>query len=174
MRPSSFSLHPDQRPADARWPSWVSTSFTATTPAYTFDYLQLLGTSLSPATATWLMLGFFVAFAVKLPAVPLHTWLPDAHTEAPTRRQRHPGRPAPENRCLRSAALRGAPVSRGGPGFRCPVGHGPGASCRFCTARCWPSARPISSGWWPTPASATWDSCCWGSLPGTSWPCRAW
>jgi NADH-quinone oxidoreductase subunit M len=32
----------------------------------------------------WLMLGFFVAFAVKLPVVPLHTWLPDAHTEAPT------------------------------------------------------------------------------------------
>ena len=32
----------------------------------------------------WIMLGFFVAFAVKLPVVPLHTWLPDAHTEAPT------------------------------------------------------------------------------------------
>ena len=31
-----------------------------------------------------LMLGFFAAFAVKLPAFPLHTWLPDAHTEAPT------------------------------------------------------------------------------------------
>jgi NADH-quinone oxidoreductase subunit M len=30
------------------------------------------------------MLGFFAAFAVKLPVVPLHTWLPDAHTEAPT------------------------------------------------------------------------------------------
>ena len=30
------------------------------------------------------MLGFFAAFAVKLPLVPLHTWLPDAHTEAPT------------------------------------------------------------------------------------------
>ena len=30
------------------------------------------------------MLGFFVAFAVKLPVVPVHTWLPDAHTEAPT------------------------------------------------------------------------------------------
>ena len=30
------------------------------------------------------MLGFFVAFAVKLPVVVLHTWLPDAHTEAPT------------------------------------------------------------------------------------------
>jgi NADH-quinone oxidoreductase subunit M len=32
----------------------------------------------------WLMLGFFIAFAVKLPVVPVHTWLPDAHTEAPT------------------------------------------------------------------------------------------
>ena len=51
---------------------------------YTFNYMQLLGTSLSPATAMWLMLGFFVAFAVKLPAVPVHSWLPDAHTEAPT------------------------------------------------------------------------------------------
>ena len=34
--------------------------------------------------AMWIMLGFFIAFAVKLPMVPLHTWLPDAHTEAPT------------------------------------------------------------------------------------------
>ena len=54
------------------------------TGVYTFDYLRLLGTHLSLATATWLMLGFFAAFAVKLPAVPLHTWLPDAHTQAPT------------------------------------------------------------------------------------------
>jgi len=54
------------------------------TGVYTFDYLRLLGTHLSTATATWLMLGFFAAFAVKLPAVPLHTWLPDAHTQAPT------------------------------------------------------------------------------------------
>jgi NADH-quinone oxidoreductase subunit M len=49
-----------------------------------FDYTDLLGTAMAPATATWLFLGFGVAFAVKLPAVPLHTWLPDAHTEAPT------------------------------------------------------------------------------------------
>ena len=34
--------------------------------------------------ATWLFLGFFVAFAVKVPLFPLHTWLPDAHVEAPT------------------------------------------------------------------------------------------
>jgi NADH-quinone oxidoreductase subunit M len=51
---------------------------------YTFNYLHLLGTPLSPAPARWLMLGFLAAFAVKLPVVPLHTWLPDAHTEAPT------------------------------------------------------------------------------------------
>lgn len=55
-----------------------------TTGQFTFDYLALLGTKMSPATAFWLMLGFFLAFAVKLPAVPFHTWLPDAHTEAPT------------------------------------------------------------------------------------------
>jgi NADH-quinone oxidoreductase subunit M len=34
--------------------------------------------------ARWLFLGFFVAFAVKVPLFPLHTWLPDAHVEAPT------------------------------------------------------------------------------------------
>jgi len=32
----------------------------------------------------WLFMGFFVAFAVKVPLVPVHTWLPDAHVEAPT------------------------------------------------------------------------------------------
>ena len=51
---------------------------------YTFDYVQLLGTSMSSGTARWLMLGFLIAFSVKLPAVPFHTWLADAHTEAPT------------------------------------------------------------------------------------------
>jgi NADH-quinone oxidoreductase subunit M len=50
----------------------------------TFDALQLRGTNIPATTALWLMLGFFIAFAVKLPTVPVHTWLPDAHTEAPT------------------------------------------------------------------------------------------
>jgi NADH-quinone oxidoreductase subunit M len=54
------------------------------TGVFTFDYEQLLNTTLSPRAARLLMLGFFVAFAVKLPAFPFHTWLPDAHTEAPT------------------------------------------------------------------------------------------
>ncbi len=51
---------------------------------YTFDTAELMCTPMSRTVATWLMLGFFAAFAVKLPVVPLHTWLPDAHTEAPT------------------------------------------------------------------------------------------
>jgi NADH-quinone oxidoreductase subunit M len=51
---------------------------------FTFDYFALLGTPLDGTVAFWIMLGFFIAFTVKLPAVPFHTWLPDAHTEAPT------------------------------------------------------------------------------------------
>jgi NADH-quinone oxidoreductase subunit M len=51
---------------------------------YTFDYTQLLGTRLSTIASLWLMAGFAIAFAVKLPVVPFHTWLADAHTEAPT------------------------------------------------------------------------------------------
>ncbi|HZD94489.1 MAG TPA: NADH-quinone oxidoreductase subunit M [Candidatus Sulfotelmatobacter sp.] len=38
----------------------------------------------SPMALQWLFLGFFIAFAVKVPLFPLHTWLPDAHVEAPT------------------------------------------------------------------------------------------
>jgi NADH-quinone oxidoreductase subunit M len=56
----------------------------STTGVYTFEYQALLGTAMSPRAGMWMMLGFFVAFAVKLPVVVLHTWLPDAHTEAPT------------------------------------------------------------------------------------------
>lgn len=51
---------------------------------YTFDATQLVGTAFSGGTEMWLMLGFFIAFAVKLPAVGVHNWLPDAHSEAPT------------------------------------------------------------------------------------------
>ena len=52
----------------------------------TFDLRQLaeVAGALPAGTARWLFLAFFVAFAVKVPLFPLHTWLPDAHTEAPT------------------------------------------------------------------------------------------
>ena len=51
---------------------------------YTFSYFELLSAELPTEIATYLMLGFFVAFVVKLPGFPVHTWLPDAHTQAPT------------------------------------------------------------------------------------------
>ncbi len=51
---------------------------------YTFNYLELLGTSIPENLQYWLMLGFLIAFVVKLPVVPFHSWLPDAHGEAPT------------------------------------------------------------------------------------------
>jgi NADH-quinone oxidoreductase subunit M len=51
----------------------------------TFDVVKLAETqTLATSTARWLFLGFAIAFAVKVPLFPLHTWLPDAHTEAPT------------------------------------------------------------------------------------------
>ncbi len=49
-----------------------------------FDYADLLTLTLQQSTSWWLMLGFFFGFVVKLPGIPFHTWLPDAHTEAPT------------------------------------------------------------------------------------------
>jgi NADH-quinone oxidoreductase subunit M len=49
-----------------------------------FNYFDLLGTNVPDDMAMWVMLGFFVAFATKLPAVPFHNWLPDAHSQAPT------------------------------------------------------------------------------------------
>jgi len=52
----------------------------------TFDLRELttVAATLPAGTGRWLFLAFFVAFAVKVPLFPLHTWLPDAHTEAPT------------------------------------------------------------------------------------------
>ena len=54
-----------------------------------FDYATVRqaiqdGVVVSPTAIRWMFLGFFVAFAVKVPLFPFHTWLPDAHVEAPT------------------------------------------------------------------------------------------
>jgi len=53
---------------------------------YTFDIPTLLASvsQSSDTFRTWLFWGFFFAFAIKVPMFPFHTWLPDAHTEAPT------------------------------------------------------------------------------------------
>jgi NADH-quinone oxidoreductase subunit M len=56
----------------------------------TFDYLDILSQietgrlSFAPQAEMLLFLAFFVSFAIKVPLFPLHTWLPDAHVEAPT------------------------------------------------------------------------------------------
>jgi len=49
----------------------------------TFDWQQLLSADFSTGTERWLFLGFFVAFAIKAPFFPFHTWLPDAGGAAP-------------------------------------------------------------------------------------------
>ena len=49
-----------------------------------FGLHELLKTQLAPDTQIWLFAAFFLAFAIKFPLFPLHTWLPDAHTDAPT------------------------------------------------------------------------------------------
>lgn len=54
------------------------------TQVLSFDYGVLLNTPMAPTVEFVLMLGFFLAFAVKMPVVPVHSWLPDAHAQAPT------------------------------------------------------------------------------------------
>jgi NADH-quinone oxidoreductase subunit M len=51
---------------------------------YSFDLPSLLQLQLAPSAQLWLFLAFAVAFAIKVPLFPFHTWLPDAHVEAPT------------------------------------------------------------------------------------------
>ena len=72
--------------------------------AHTFDMVQLaaMGHTFAPTFQRWLFLAFFLGFAVKVPIVPFHTWLPDAHVDAPT-----PG----------SVILAGVLLKMGGYGF---------------------------------------------------------
>lgn len=67
-----------------------------------FDLLDLYKVSLSLSQQKWLFLAFFLSFAIKVPLFPFHTWLPDAHVEAPT-----PG----------SVILAGVLLKMGGYGF---------------------------------------------------------
>jgi NADH-quinone oxidoreductase subunit M len=54
------------------------------TGVYTFDTTVLFENPVPSGIQNWIFLAFFLGFAVKVPMFPLHTWLPDAHTEAPT------------------------------------------------------------------------------------------
>ena len=101
-----------------------------------------------------------LGLAVKVPLVPLHTWLPDAHGRAPT---------------VGSVLLAGVFLKLGTYGLlrldvqmlpesteRIAPYIGVGRRGRHRVGRAWPaSSRTTSSGWWPTRASATWASSCW-------------
>ena len=113
------------------------------------------------AAANWLFLGFFVAFAVKVPLFPLHTWLPDAHVEAPT---------------AGSVMLAGVLLKMGTYGLlRFNVGLFPEQARHHAWwISFWPSSASFlarwsrwcsrtSSDWSPTPRSATLASSCWAS-----------
>jgi NADH-quinone oxidoreductase subunit M len=56
----------------------------AETGSFGFAYERFLALRLSPREELWLFAAFALAFAIKVPLFPLHTWLPDAHVEAPT------------------------------------------------------------------------------------------
>jgi NADH-quinone oxidoreductase subunit M len=58
--------------------------FHQATGRYSLSFHDLAGLHLPPPAQTWLFLAFALAFAIKVPLFPLHTWLPDAHVEAPT------------------------------------------------------------------------------------------
>jgi NADH-quinone oxidoreductase subunit M len=54
------------------------------TGSYSFDLLKLYTLEIAPETQRWFFLAFTLAFAIKVPLFPFHTWLPDAHVQAPT------------------------------------------------------------------------------------------
>jgi NADH-quinone oxidoreductase subunit M len=83
----------------------------------TFDILTLAAHPIDPALQTWLFLACALAFAIKVPMWPFHTWLPDAHVEAPT---------------AGSVILAGVMLKMGGYGFlRLAIPLFPDAALRF-------------------------------------------
>ena len=69
------------------------------TGSISFDYTDLLQLELGGTTQMWLFVAFALAFAIKVPLFPFHTWLPDAHVEAP-----------PQGRCSSPASCRAGHV----------------------------------------------------------------
>ena len=54
------------------------------TPGNSYDIAEFYKLNLEPGTQTWIFWAFFIAFAIKMPIFPFHTWQPDTYTEAPT------------------------------------------------------------------------------------------
>ena len=78
-------LHAHRLRADAaRHPDALLPAFSGSSRLYSFDIADLMRLHLSSGVQWWVFWAFFVGFAVKVPMWPFHTWLPDAHVEAPT------------------------------------------------------------------------------------------
>jgi len=98
----------------------------------TYDLLVLTEQTYSSSTQFWLFLAFFLAFAIKMPMIPFHTWLPDAHSEAPT---------------AGSVILAGVLLKMGGYGFlRFCLPMFPEASVNFAPYILWLSVLAIIYG----------------------------
>ena len=98
----------------------------------TYDLLVLTEYTYSSSTQSWLFLAFFLSFAIKMPMVPFHTWLPDAHSEAPT---------------AGSVILAGVLLKMGGYGFlRFCLPMFPEASANFAPYILWLSVIAIIYG----------------------------
>jgi len=99
---------------------------------HTFDILALTNQTYSSDVQFWIFLAFFLAFAIKLPMLPFHTWLPDAHSEAPT---------------AGSVLLAGVLLKMGGYGFlRFCLPMFPEASAQFAPFILWLSIAAIIYG----------------------------
>ncbi len=97
-----------------------------------FDILTLTGQTYSSEAQFWIFLAFFLAFAVKMPLLPFHTWLPAAHSEAPT---------------AGSVILAGVLLKMGGYGFlRFCLPVFPEASAQFAPFILWLSIAAIIYG----------------------------
>jgi NADH-quinone oxidoreductase subunit M len=99
---------------------------------HSFDMLHLAQQSYPADTQAWIFLAFLLAFAIKLPMVPFHSWLPDAHSEAPT---------------AGSVILAGVLLKMGGYGFlRFCLPMLPDACARFAPVVLWFSVGAIIYG----------------------------
>ncbi len=108
--------------------------------AHTTSIPALMAYDFPTEAQTWLWLAFFASFAVKMPMWPVHTWLPDAHVQAPT---------------AGSVILAGVLLKMGGYGFiRFSLPMFPEASASVPAA----DVRPVAASPWSTPASSRWCS----------------